>query len=338
MPLKAICNVPDTGPLDSLTVMLESAGYEVYVPGFSLLDTLRHNGCVVLGGIPHYRRRFGYDQPFRVRCASADDMKNADLFVDIKGHRNIGAIAKVWPNLRGKVLWYCINGGKPDVTESDGDKIDPACPLLTANQWYGEQGPWSDRAYCCWLPFARIGDYAPSLRDPVDNPLCLVHSIGGWGFGDVAKAVRPLINLRCHGGADAPDGLVQHAAIPKLLQTAACMVHLKSNDAPGYSLYEAMAAACPLVLSRNLLRVSHVESVWREGENCLLFDHDSDDARTPEQLSDAVTGIRLAVDYLQSNPDGNKRLGLAGRETLERIMWSAERDAGSFADWLRRMF
>ena len=111
-----------------------------------------------------------------LRNASSQEMESADLYVDIKAHRCYDKVVRRWPNLAGKVLWYRINGGKPEhvvnARGDHGDEVNPPCPVLTPNQWYkdalctdpmnpkyGAPTPWAGRAYTCWPVFCRFNDY-----------------------------------------------------------------------------------------------------------------------------------------------------------------------------------
>lgn len=104
----------------------------------------------------------GYENPFYLPLADPNMMQTTDLFVDVKAHQTYHRIIEKWPNLKNKVLWYRINGGKPehviDKRGDHGDEVNPPCPVLTPNQWYKE-GSGDDLAYTCYPPFHRFSNY-----------------------------------------------------------------------------------------------------------------------------------------------------------------------------------
>jgi hypothetical protein len=168
-------------------------------------------------------------------------------------------------------------------------------------------------------------------------PLCLIHNIAGWGYRDLLDHMRGL-GVRCHG-AGSPDGLVQHREIPVRLSTALAMVHLKSSDAPGYALYEALAAGCPLVCTRRLIWRCQMQELLIPGKTCLVFDRETHEGLTVE---DVVECTREVGEHLQrlADPTENRRIGEAGRQRLKEVMWSADRegDLTSLRTFLQRQF
>lgn len=334
----AICQVADTGPLESLVMMLRSAGYAPHLPDDRLRSHLRTIGCDTVLDPASLVKNMGYDQPMDLPLAGIDDMRTAELYVDIKAHRNGPKVWDEWPNLRSHTLWYRINGGEPEITERGGDEINLVCPILTPNLWYNEPGPWEGKAYACWPPFYRWKDYlATHKRTSVYSPpVCLIHNINGWGHGDLVPGVRNL-GVNCYGSHSSPDGLVQHSEIPKMLSSALCMVHLKSNDCPGYSLYEALAAACPLVVSRKLIWRMKMESLFVEGETCLCFDQPGHQGRTPADTETCTGEIADAIKRL-SIPAENARIGLNGHRRLAELMWQENRGGNSLRGFFARNF
>lgn len=190
----AILQVADTGPLESLVAMLSLCGYQCYLPDRGLKNVLRNLGCDTVLDIENLVRQWGYEYPKSLPEANAGMMKTVDLFVDIKAQKNYDRVTKYWPGLKGKVLWYRINGGEPQhVINHRGDhgnEMNPPCPILTPNQWYREtylrcmrckgygetlpgktccechgkgsrRSPWANHpGYVCWPPFVRKEEYA----------------------------------------------------------------------------------------------------------------------------------------------------------------------------------
>lgn len=348
----AILQVADTGPLESLVVMLRHVGYECLLPSAFLRKEIRSTGADTVLDIDDLVRNMGYERPMRLREANEKEMSRADLYVDIKAHRNYPRIVRRWPNLTGKVLWYRINGGRPEhvirrdergnVTEDCGDEVNPPCPILTPNQWYrptcSTPGVRVEdiTAYTCWPPFVRFASHlSPRETSGYSDPICLVHNFVGWGYGALEAPLRK-IGVKIFG-VGSPDGLLDHVRVPPLLRSALAMVHLKSSDAPGYALYEALASACPVICSRKLIWKNRMEDLLLPGKTCLVFDRPTHDAMTEEDIRESLETITESL-YLLRDPQFNREIGEAGRDRLESVLWSAEKDGDSLRDFFRRNF
>ena len=359
---RAVLQVADTGPLESLVVMLRTVGIECLLPDDKLKGDLRRIGCDTVLDVSSLVRGMGYSEPMKLPAAGPGIMWDKDvLYVDVKGHRNGPKVVERWPNLKNRVLWYRINGGKPEhvvnARGDHGDEIDPPCPVLTPNQWYKDQwfGTPSDnpkdwcgadgRAYTCWPPFVRFDEFKSRKRwteyDGDDrfpgDPICLIHNLEGWGYGCLVDPVRRL-GVKCYG-AGSPDGLVNHRDVPNLLSLALCSVHLKSSDAPGYAIYESLAAGCPVVCTRRLIWRCRMEELLIPNETCLVFDRETHDPLSDEDVESCRSEITRHLEFLR-NADRNRKIGDAGRERLREIAWSPKResDVSSLASFLQRAF
>lgn len=363
---QAILQVADSGPLDSLVEMLSSVGYECYLPSRSLKDALKSLGCDNISDITTLVKNEGYELPREnLKEASLLDMDSCDLYVDVKGHRNGPKVWKTWPRLRDRTLWYRINGGKPEHVVNKrgdmGDEVSPPCPVLTPNQWYHHQGlwsngpvtterkyPWWGKSYCCWPPFVGFEDYSfprPHSwqagnvhRDSrYTAPICLVHNFQGWGYGALLEVAREF-GTRIHGKG-SPDGLIQHREVKVQLSQVLCYLHLKSSDAPGYALYEALASACPVVCSRRLIWKNRMEELLVPGETCYVFDRPTHDPISQEEVEECRKEIGYAMKSL-SNSQENVRVGENGRRKLLSLMWSKDRlaDVASLKSFFARNF
>lgn len=350
----AILQVADVGPLDSLVQMLQSIGITCTLPSRAVKDAMRSIGCDTVLDIADLVRSGSYDPPFyKLQEAGLADLNRSDtILVDIKAHRSYAKIVAKWPALTNRVLWYRINGGMPEHVINDrgdhGDELNPPCPVLTPNQWYAGNVSAYDapkcsrdgRAYACWPPFVAIGDYVPSYRDGYghfDRPFCLVHNLAGWGYGALADKFRDL-GIALHGER-SPDGLLHHREVPTRLSKALAYVHLKSSDAPGYALYEALAAGCPVICTRRLIWRCRMQSLLIPGETCLVFDRETHDGLTVEdtvQCEQEVRGHLKALTDLAYN----RRIGTAGRAQLEKVMWSKDRpdDVASLQAFIERHY
>jgi hypothetical protein len=75
----AIINCPDTGPLESLVVMLRSAGYACLYPDAHLRALLRSAGCDYVLEPMSLVDRMGYEAPFDLPPATPRHMDWCDL-------------------------------------------------------------------------------------------------------------------------------------------------------------------------------------------------------------------------------------------------------------------
>lgn len=346
----AILQMADTSPAESTRAVLECAGYRVVMPNDRLRAELRSIGCDTVLSPKDLERGMGYEP-----CNPLFDevgpeaMDKCDLYCDIKAHRSYPKIVRRWPRLEGKILWTRIQGGKPEhvinARGDHGDEVNPPCPVLTPNMWYADSldiaspaygKPWAGRAYAHWPPFVRMADHlAPRDVGPYRQPICLIHNLTGWGYGALVPSMHDL-GVACYG-AGSPDGLVDHREIPVRLANALCMVHLKSNDAPGYALYEALASACPVVCTRRLIWRNRMQDLLIPGETCLVFDRETHDGLTTEDVVECTREVR---EHLKALGDRkyNRKIGEAGRKRLKKVMWDEDRDGESFRTWMRGMF
>lgn len=324
----AILQHADTGAIESMAVMMHAIGWECALPSNDLKNALRGLRCDTVCDVDTMVRQWGYEPPsFQGKPlpeVGVSDLSRTDVvLMDVKAHRNAEKIWKRWPGL--KVIWHRVNGSEPENVPGKGNEIDPPVPVLTPDLWYRERGPWSNRSYAYWPPFYRIDDYVrPRPTISYDPPLCLINNIGGWGHGAMVEPVRKL-GVKCYG-LDSPEGLVHHSNVPGLLSRALCMLHLKSNDAPGYALYESLAAACPIVCSWRLINRCKMHDLFIPGETCLVFDRDSTDVRGPLDLDESMALLVKALGQL-SDPRENVRIGLNGRNRLKEVMWSPDKPA-----------
>lgn len=334
----AICQVADAGPLDSLAIMLRAAGYEVRIPGLYLREMLKSYGCDTVLDPVGLHQGMGYD-PVDYPQAQPSDLADCDLYVDIKAQRNGPKIWRQWPRLQSRTLWYRINGGEPEITERGGDEINPGCPILTANMWYRANANWGGQAYACWPPFAQWDKYQGWRKQgdsSVDHsPICLIHNLEGWGMGRIAELLRP------HGvkfyGDRSPNGLVQHSETPRLLDEALCYLSLRTNDCPGYSMYEAMAAGCPMIVPRRLIERMKMHDLLIDGETCLGFGGPEQDQWGGKHAELCAAEILKQIEAL-SDRATNSRIGRNARYKLRELLWNEARDGDSFAGFMNAHF
>ena len=333
----AILQVADQGPLESLVVMFRSQGIDCALPDVRLRDQLKKMGCDTVLSPEELEARMGYDRPIKLPLAGVADMSRTDvLYVDVKGHRNGPIVWQRWPSLKKRTLWYRINGGKPEhVIRMDGfdcgDEVNPPCPVLTPNQWYRDV----DRAYTCWPPFYRFDEYLRERPVKKHHAICLIHNLNGWGYGTLVNAVADL-GVKCFG-LGSPSGLLSHSEVGVRLTNALAMVHLKSSDAPGYAIYEAMAAGCPIICTRRLIWRCRMQDLLQPDVTCLVFDRETHDELTGTEVVECRDEVAKHLEALR-DPDENKRIGENGRLRLQQIMWNEKRDGESLQSFLKRNY
>jgi hypothetical protein len=338
----AILQLADAGPLVSTVHMLETVGYKCYIPNDELRGVLKSIGCDTVLSPRELTRSWGYD-PVSVPETGPKGMESCDLYGDVKAHRCLEFLVKKWPRLKSKILWLRINGGAPEhVIRADGfdcgNERDPPCPVFTPNQWYKTQGPWTGRAYPHWPPFMEYDSYYPKYGRPKKNyfsPICLIHRVEGWGYQNLVEPMRDL-GVKFYG-VGSPDGLIQHSHVHHALSCAIAMVHLKSSDSPGYAIYECLAAGCPLICTRRLLWRSMLGELLIPGETCLVFDRETHDGLTPQDVVECTTEVRGHLERLR-DPVENARIGMNGRQRLREVMWSAEKNGAEFKEWMAKQF
>ncbi len=333
LPANALLQVADTGPVESLALMLRSIGIRPFLMSKMLCRVFRELGCDTVLEWEDLRR-MGYEAP-NLGGVQIPEMtfetfqRNECLLFDVKAHRNGPKLWAKFPQLQGKTYWYRINGGKPERVPGHGDEIDPPCPVVTPDLWYATDGPWADKSYAFWPPFYRFGEYYSNrgrIKQDYSDPICLIHNLSGWGYGALIKPFRDELKIKLYGSG-SPDGLVPHHDVPNLLSNALCMVHLKSSDAPGSSLYEALAAACPVVCTRRLIWRNRMEELLVPNETCLVFDRETHDPLTPQDVLDCTQEVKGHLATLL-DPKENERIGMNGLTRLKHLMWKEKGPPG----------
>ncbi len=75
----AIINVADTGPAESLIVMLRSVGYACFYTSKRLRDELRSIGCNTVLEVDNLVSQMGYERPLSLPEACIADMGRNDV-------------------------------------------------------------------------------------------------------------------------------------------------------------------------------------------------------------------------------------------------------------------
>lgn len=360
----AICQIGHPGSLESLVVMLRSLGYGCFICGEQLRDHLRSLELDTVVSAKAMAEGWGTNLLWNLPEADSRFLHHKSiLYIDTKAHRNGPKLWKHYPHLESRTLWYRINGARPCIVPGKGDEINPPCSVLTPDPWYNKDLDFNregrgvlpqstlDKSYSCWPPFARWDQHQQERvplwqlpnRHPYVHPVCLTHNLSGWGYGDVGEHLRSSIGLKCYGGYGSPDGLFPYHQIPNLLSVARCLVHLKSQDCPGYSLYEALASACPVIISRMMIAWCKMQDLFIEDVTCLCYDKEypveGGAPAVPIDVEGCITEIETQVERLK-DPELNRRIGENGRERLRQIMWSpiANSTVTSFSKFMERYF
>lgn len=366
----------DEPELASTAVLLRAAGYDVKYCGPTLRKALTDAGCDTVLSVEHMYA-LGYDRlDPTIGPASLEDMERCDLFLEIKV-RNIPKIIARWPRLAKRIAWKRVNGSCPEICPKGGDEVNLPCPVITACLWYGTdryrhgkaiQPQSSDEhlasravtlqdhlaaaadiqlhdtesmAYVFWPPYPRSGEYDRIDRSGLsrfDPPFGVCHNVYAWGYRDLVDRCVQSYGCRFHGNG-SPAGQVPHSAVPGIAARALAMVHLKSVDCPGWALYEALLAGCPVVTGRLLNSRMLAYGLLEDGVTCYEFGVPAtlEYGRGDPDLEKCFTDIGAALEKLR-DPAENRRVGEAGRKRLNDLMWSERRDGDSFRAFLARHF
>lgn len=359
----AVLQMADEPQIMSTAVMLRVAGYDrIMVCGPALRDQLKRAGCDTVLAVEQMVR-MGYDPlDSSIPEATPDDMKKADLFVEIKV-RNVPKITANWAHLKGRVLYWRVNGAQPEICPKGGDEVNLPCPIVTACLWYGldryrwgrnvsgqdqsnlehlagrtiteeQQRAWAaeihyhdteSNSYVFWPPYPRSAEYDSITRStlaPDAPPYCLAHSAPAWGFRPIVDDCVKL-GIKVYGDR-SPHGQISHREVARLTRYSKALVHLKSVDCPGWALYEALLSGCPVVTPRLLNSRMLAYDLLQHKVTCYEFGvpAELEYGRGSMDYPKCLYDIQKALEDL-SNPVINRKIGEAGRRRLNALMWSA---------------
>lgn len=314
-----------------------------------------------------------------IEQASSNDMGRCDLFVEIKVRniakirerwprlrsrvvwwRVNGAQPEICPrggdevNLPCPVItacfWYgCHRYRQPAAAQSQSLLEHEASRPITLEgllDYHRQATPAGDfgMAYTFWPPYPRSAEYdridrakARAARGAYREPYCLCHNVRAWGYGEIVDDVAAL-GVSFYGNG-SPHSQVSHRQVPGIALDALALVHLKSVDCPGWALYEALLAGCPVVIGRLLNSRMLAYDLLKDGETCLEFGVPAslEYGRGDPDLSKCLADIRTALERLKDSAE-NRRIGEAGRRRLNELMWRADRHGDSFHGFMRRWF
>lgn len=193
-------------------------------------------------------------------------------------------------------------------------------------------------AYVMWPPYTRRRDYDVVDRKHLTRyfpPYSLCHWGRNWGFGPIVDDCVKL-GVRFFGNA-SPAGQIQHSQVCMIAGSSLCLLHLKSVDCPGWALYEAMLAGCPVVTPRLMRTRMLADDLLVHGQTCLEYGVPAslEYGRGPMEYELCMDDIRQALEDL-ADPETNRRIGEAGRNRLNELIWRPDRDGDGFRAFCER--
>ena len=235
-----------------------------------------------------------------------------DLYVAVKPEELEG---------REKALLFFINGGDHGANEF-------GYPTVTSNFYI-------KNAFTTYVPYFNRFDMEPRGRlDTFEKPIGFLHGGYGWGFARYFPLLKEHVDV---WGWRSPCGLLPQFGVKQKLAKTLAFVHMKSNDAPGYALYEAFASAVPIIVPRFFVENCRFQDLFIDGETCLMFDNNDVEAlrETKEQRKGVISQIVGLLDRLR-DPEENYRIGVNGLfKWRELTRWTPEK-RDKFAEYLKQ--
>lgn len=347
--MRVIIQAADTGPVESLMYMFNSLGIECLLPSERLLGIFRSMKLSTIISRTTLEESWGYSPvqlPFRI--AEESDLNRMDtILVDVKGHVNYKSLVKRYPKLANRILWYRINGGEPENVPGKGEELNPPCPIITPNQWYESFS--KTRAYVFWPKLVNSNNHLTHRDTQIESeilaskyapylpPISLVHNIEGWGF---AKLIPDLesTGLKLYG-VRSRDGVISNIEARQRLKRSVAMIHLKSSDAPGYAIYEAIDNGCPIIVSRRLIWRNKMQKLLIPQITCLVFDRETHEELTPKDIESCTKEIKQGLSSLMS-PITREILTKEASKVFNNIQWSSSdpENVRSLQEFLRFNF
>ena len=246
-------------------------------------------------------------EPYEMKSVATPDF---DLYVHVKPEQ-----------LKSPGLLFFINGG-------NRGENDFGVPTVTSNFYF-------EKAFRTYVPyFNRHGLKPRGKRESFGRPMGLLHGGKGWGYMRYFPLLSPYVDI---WGASCPQGILPQMCVKEKLEKALCFVHLKSNDAPGYALYEAFASGAPIIVPRFFVENCKFQELFVDGETCLMFDNDDAKANkeTDEEKRKVVEQILGLIERLR-DPEENYRIGMNGLfKWRELTRWTPEK-RDKFAEYLKQ--
>lgn len=304
----------DTKPAESLALMLESLGHEVFMLTDQAIQKYYKQGY--RGGVTSdLLKSMGY---YQARIKPTDTLEGFDMFFDLK-LQDLEAMLEIHPDIKGAL--YVINGG------CDGyEHYGLHYPTITNNFWI-------KNAFHVWSP--PVDDYTPREEMGKDTPIGLLHNAYGWGFTSYINEIVKKTEVRIYGDYGSPAGKIKNEQVEEKMRDSLCFLHLKSSDCPGWALYEAFETATPVVLPSLLAARMKMEEMYIDGETCLtfgdnIFEQDKDDPRiireeVDKEMPAAIDELCEKVEKLK-DPEYNKKIGMQGHLHWKKLTeWTPEK-------------
>lgn len=305
----------DTKPAESLALMLESIGYEVFMLTDQAISDYRNKGYT--GGVDQaLLRSMGY---MDAKIKPTDKVEG--IFVDLK-LKDLESMLKIHPEVQGWL--YPINGGYDDY-EHYGDHY----PTITNNFWIRN-------AFHVYSP--NVGELKPKDKPGTEPPMDLLHNAFNWGMKSYLQDIIDKTGLRVFGSYGSPMGLIKNDKVGEYLTNSIAFVHIKASDCPGWAIWEAFATATPVVVMDLFVKRMKFEDLYIDGETCLtwgsdIFEQDPKDPRiikefVDERMPAALEELYAKVQKLKDDPEYAHQLGLRGHEAWKKkVEWTPEKQA-----------
>lgn len=318
MPKAVVCGC-DTHPVKSLALMLRSVGFDVKMLTDDSMQKLAKRGYT--GGVSaEMLKNMGYVAA-GLPWADERDLEDCDLYIDIKVP-DADSMLKIYPRLAGKTAIFLINGGGDDYV-TYGDHY----PVITTNFLVEKN------AFQCYMPFDNVHNIQPrNPRETFDPPIGLLHNARNWGFGVIMDRVIARTGVRIFGSYGSPMGILPNEKVGEYLQSALAFVHLKASDCPGYALYEAFAAGCPVVVTELFIERMKYRGLYVDGKSCLTWGktsfrvEESKILETIDASADTMVEEIAAICEKLKNPALNWEIGMAGHQAWRKQTdWTDEK-------------
>lgn len=226
-------------------------------------------------------------------CTDADSVINSDIII-VSTYRHYIEWKKyaLNKNIKAKIIYYCGNG------DIENNQILSIKNLWTANKnaynlstsknklyWQGilaetekaytpEPTSESHHGFSCYIN--RLKDTYPTSFEMIEKSNSIYKKIGG----------REKIYLY---GQNNPDGMLHmgkyyhNDEVLEKMKSSIAILHIKTTDAPGFSLMRALLLGKPLIVTEMFLKNTKMHNILNKN-TCFITDSENNLANTLLQL------------------------------------------------------